>query len=848
MIEGTDGGRQPPAGADRVRSARSAGRPSAWAAMGPSPPPGRVRSPRSVSSVSGRLFLLAVALGTAMLLSVPPLAAEAPVRATSLSPVAVTTSSYSPQPIAAVTTGSGTPVNFSFLGPAAPLPPQFFGSTVTVDSGIVANESDFIRATPARLLVWPGGGFGDRYDPIAGILHSVNGAAPAASNETAFVALCRAVACHAIFQVPGEINSSAFAAQDVAYTEQTLGFHPDYWEIGNEPALWRHFNLPWAAWNRTQAIAPTPQAYAEEVLQYGQAMRSVDPTIRILGLPGVGEGGKVESTWMAAVASLDGSWISGLAVHAYPAGKGTKGASLSTFLGSLNNSNSLLSRIPSDRTALNASCGRCASLPLFVTELGTAVLSGTYDPYVEGFPDAVFLGAEVVQSLELNLTNIDTFGVRFTNPGSWENSTSYVRPSYTLFSDLLSRLGGEVQPLQPSLGIGGVYALESTRAGTSRVTDLFVVNSNSSSAIQISPGSIPGFPGGSAETWSWDGSTPAPMASYWPTGVPASWTVPSAGLLLVESSSPVSVPVILTETGLTAGTRWYASIANQSETSGSSHMTFFLPAGAYPVVASPPKRLPDGGREVEYAPGMIAVGSTPLGANVDFRVQYLLLLESTPSGAGETLPASGWYNATAPLALQAVARTGYAFVSWSHSGPSGYAGSLANASMSLVGQTVEIANFTAVPAGPDPPALGVPSNPSNGLLRTSLATPVAATLIGAAIVLNFHRHRQRAAGNPGSSTERPATPPRAPGKSRDSPQAGTPPMAGVRDPQEARRQAVLARARRLATRARGLAPDAPMGESVVEGLRQSLTLLRSSRIEEADRRLGETEREMDSAG
>ncbi|MFI5414724.1 MAG: hypothetical protein ACHQ16_03540, partial [Candidatus Lutacidiplasmatales archaeon] len=554
--------------------------------------PSEMRTGRRFGVAPARLLLLAATIGIALLLSVPPLSSSA--AGSPAVPRAVHPSASLPLSavVPAVST-SGTPVNFSLSGPAAPLPSDFFGSTVTVDSGIVTNESDFIRATPARLLVWPGGGFGDRYDPIAGLMHGhLTLPGPAPSNETAFIALCRSVGCHAIFQVPGEINSSAFAAELVTYTEQTLGFHPEYWEIGNEPALWHHFGLPWASWNRTQLPAPTPQAYAEEVLAYGQAMRAVDPAIRIIGLPGVGLGGKVESSWMTAVASLDGPWIAGLAIHTYPAGIGPRNASLPGFLATLNGTNSLTSRIPVDRAAMNASCGRCSTLPLFVTELGSAVLSGTYTPYVEGFPDAVFLGAEVVQALELNVSNIDTFAVRFTNPGSWENATSDVRPSYTLFSGLLSRLHGTMQSLQPSGGVGGVYAMEATQSGTSGGTDLFVVNANSSTAIQIAPGSIPGYPAGTAESWAWNGTTSEPVASYWPSGLPVAWSVPAVGLLLIESRSAPSVPVTVTETGLAPGARWFVSVADELETSGTPEMTFFLPAGGYPVVASPAKGLP----------------------------------------------------------------------------------------------------------------------------------------------------------------------------------------------------------------------------------------------------------------
>lgn len=794
----------------------------------------------------GRLLLLAVIIGIALLLSVPPVsssgAGSRPDSPSSLAPPSL------PRTLAVpAASASGTPVNFSLSGASAPLPPDFFGSTVTVDSGIVTNESDFIRATPARLLVWPGGGFGDRYDPMAGLMYGhLSLPGPAPSNETAFIALCREVGCHAIFQVPGEINSSTFAAEVVTYTEQTLGFHPDYWEIGNEPALWHHFGEPWESWNRTTVPAPTPQAYAEEVLAYGQAMRAVDPTIRIIGLPGVGLGGKTESAWLTAVASLDGSWISGLAIHTYPAGIGPRGATLPGFLATLNGANSLPSRIPVDRAAMNASCGRCSALPLFVTELGSAVLSGTYDPYVEGFPDAVFLGAEVVQALALNVTNVDTFAVRFTNPGSWENATSDVRPSYTLFSELLSRLHGTVRPLQPTGGVGGVYALEATQSGTSGATDLFVVNANSSTAIQIHPGSVPGFPPGPAETWAWNGSTSEPVANYWPTGLPAAWSVPPVGLLLIETHTAPSVPVTVTETGLATGERWYISLANEFETSGTPAVTFFLPAGVYPLVGSPTRTLPDGGREVVFVPPNVTVGSAPVGVTADYRIQYLLLVEATPSGAGVTLPESGWYNASAPVPIAAVARNGFAFAGWSHSGPSGYSGSLANTSVSLAGRTVEVANFTPAAAVPDPPPVGGTGDSPGPFAHGNLALPLAGALVFAAVVLNFHRRRARppTAAAPGSPPN--AESPPEPSRATDPPKPASVPVAGRLGVDDARRRAVLDRAHRLTAQIGRLPPHSPVEGVAVEGLRRSLALLRAAQVEQAEQILAQAERALDS--
>jgi hypothetical protein len=717
-----------------------------------------------------------------------------------------------------------------------------------VDSAIVNNESEFINASPARLLVWPGGGFGDRYDPITGILHDAKGlSAPAASNESQFIALCRAIGCRAIFQVPGEIDSPAYAARIVAYTEQTLGFHPEYWEIGNEPALWHHFNLSWSEWNNSQRLAPTPLQYAEEVAQYGPAMRAVDPTIRILGLPGVGAGGKLENTWIAAVASVDGSWIAGLGIHVYPAGMGPGNATLASFLDSLTGPNSLPHRVPLERATVASVCPSCAGLPIFVTELGSAVLNGTYGSLVAGFPDAVFLGAEVIQALELNLSNIDTFGVRFTNPGSWENATSSVRPSYTLFSELLTHLGGEIQPLGAGATVGGVYAVESTRAGPPTVRDLFMVNSNVSSSVEFEPDSIPGLSGTPAESWVWSSATSQPEPEYWPTGLPSTWTVPPVALLLIETSSPASVPVTVSETGLAPGARWYLTVAGQTLSSPTAQMTLFLPPGGYAVSPSPPEFVANGTRRVEFAPGTITVGTGPTSVSVPFELQYLVVVEVTPGGAGEAVPGSGWYNASAPVHLEAIARPGYTFNAWSFSGPSGYSGRSANGSFSPLGRTLEIATFLAIPQTPASGPVGGNLTVNFGFPSIPIAIPLAALLILAAVVLNFHRRRS---GAPSARAGGPVAADSPPGASevgeRSSPGAGGPSVGSVA-PSEERQHQVIDRARRLSGRIRELPSGDPHALEAAQALRGALAFMRASRFDEADRSLAEIERELGGA-
>src|SRR4029077_6850449 len=109
---------------------------------------------------------------------------------------------------------------------------------------------------------------------------------------------------------PAEIDSPSTAAYDVAYTEQVLQFRPAYWEIGNEPAIWTHFQLPWSEWAPAQNLNATPVQFAQVVQRYVTAIHAVDPSAAIIGLGGVGTGAYGETPWITSTVRLNGPNLS----------------------------------------------------------------------------------------------------------------------------------------------------------------------------------------------------------------------------------------------------------------------------------------------------------------------------------------------------------------------------------------------------------------------------------------------------------------------------------------------------------------------------------------------------------
>src|SRR5208283_2219087 len=359
---------------------------------------------------------------------------------------------------------TGNPVSPSSWGSTgSPISSTFWGTTVTPRAKILPGEGTLMNATPTQIILWPGAMAGDFYNPMNGSIYTVHRYyvptekrivtrsyhtwENVTTTEAEFVKWCESIHCASIFQVPGETNNSAMAAWMVNYTENTLGFHPTYWEIGNEPQLWKMYNVSWTKWPIQNSTLPTskvtPSGYAWLVHNFTVAMRAVDPKIKIIGLPAAGRPDPLPvEDWVAPVVAVDGPDISVIAYHDYPAGNALPGSpTLQNFYAAINGSAGLNGRIAEIRggiqngsnparyplTTCTAACA--ANISLFVTEFGTALSHREYGPWSVAFPGALDYAAQVTQAMDLNVSNVDVFGSVFNTTNSWLSLTGAVRPS-----------------------------------------------------------------------------------------------------------------------------------------------------------------------------------------------------------------------------------------------------------------------------------------------------------------------------------------------------------------------------------------------------------------------------------
>lgn len=644
-----------------------------------------------------------------------------------------------PGAISARASGATVPVNFSLAPSGFALSPTFWGTTISAEAHLMPDEASIVAATPSRVLVWPGANAGDRVDMLNDTIITQNGTGPLRwhpleTNETQFIALCRAVHCTAILQVPGEIDDPSFAASVVNYTERTLGFYPSYWEIGNEPELWRYWQVPWDQWNippQTSAQMITPSEYAWEVHNYTNLLRIADPSIQILGLAGTGRAQSAQiplSSWINESVAVNPS-LAGVAFHVYTAGVwGNR--TLQQFYAFTTGPWSVPGRVSDARksisAAVNTTCPGCPDPQVLLTELGSGLSHYYYSNFSRTFPGGLAMAASEAEGMDLNLTTVAVFATELNTTNSWFSVQGAMRPNYAVYADLLDRLGPQVVPCSlqaPAAPIyteyntslaSNLFAVATTDPSDLGRADLLAINLNITTNVSFQP-SLPGIaPGTPAELYQWSGrafysstnqstwvvpETPAPVATFFPSGIPSTWTLPPETVAVLESYPSGGAPVTFVPSGLSPTARWYLSVNGETHVSTSGNLSLFLPTGTS-TLSSVPIPLPLGTfypnpkeRLQPFPPASVSVGSTPLTVPVPFVHQWALTITVSPTGGGTVAPMYPWANASLPDLLLATPAAEFVVGNWTGVGDGHFSGPGAQATVVALGSVQETIQF-----------------------------------------------------------------------------------------------------------------------------------------------------------
>jgi hypothetical protein len=501
--------------------------------------------------------------------------------------------------------------------------------------------------TPLTFYRWPGGALADSVNMSSGTEYGNHTQFQLLTNESEFVAWCESVECHSIFQVPGEINNSSTAAWEVYYTLHTLGFQPTYWEIGDEPQGWVHFNIPWPEWNSSQRDRiPNATTYARLEQRYIAAMQAeaglLGTELKFIGLPGEGDGDANEAKWINATVQLDGPQLSAMAIHVYPAGNGSEGPiSLSRFFATLQDTHSISARAPVDEQLIRNACPTCAPIALLVDELGSGTTdAGNWTPFMDSYPEVPYVTAELVQAMYDNVSSVELFALNSSYPGSLFSGTGAAHPVDALYTSVLPHFEPMLLNRTLTNALPGTYVAASDSPNDSSVT-LLAANANVSASVQLNVSGL-GFTGNATYTeWSWNNTTSSVHSST-AHGPDSAWTLPPQGILLVSvcrsaSCSPVvasQYPVVFNETGLPAGEEWGVTLNGTFANSTTSSILYRLPNGTYSYRVETVT-----GFSVSPAAGQVAIAGSGQSVNLTFT-------RLSPSSYAVTFVETGLANGT----------------------------------------------------------------------------------------------------------------------------------------------------------------------------------------------------------
>lgn len=145
-----------------------------------------------------------------------------------------------------------------------------------------------------------------------------------------FMALVKAAESNAYLAINIESGTIDDATNFITYVNKTKNYGVKWWQLGNEPSMTGPNFMP-EYYNASNSLQPYFSVYNNKYLQYRNALLSVDPTIKTVGLEvhsGMDIGGGVagvntpndrgEPDWFTPFMAAVGNQVDALAFHYYP--------------------------------------------------------------------------------------------------------------------------------------------------------------------------------------------------------------------------------------------------------------------------------------------------------------------------------------------------------------------------------------------------------------------------------------------------------------------------------------------------------------------------------------------------
>jgi hypothetical protein len=176
------------------------------------------------------------------------------------------------------------------------VPDTAYGLNQAVWDGNMNTEAsvDLLGRAGVQMMRYPGGSYGDGYHWQTNTVSGGGWVAPGTDFDS-FMGTTKSVGAQAMVIANYGSGTPEEAAGWVRYANVTKGYGVKYWEIGNEVFGNGYYG---ADWELDYHTSKSPTTYANNVVQYVQAMKAVDPTIKIgvvLTLPNSWPDGSVAS-------------------------------------------------------------------------------------------------------------------------------------------------------------------------------------------------------------------------------------------------------------------------------------------------------------------------------------------------------------------------------------------------------------------------------------------------------------------------------------------------------------------------------------------------------------------------
>lgn len=192
-----------------------------------------------------------------------------------------------------------------------------------------AKVSSLMKAAGVRQLRFPGGSGADGYHWKTHTMSDGGGWIASNTDFDHFMATAKTVGAQPILTANYGSGTPQEAADWVKYANVDKGYGVKYWEIGNEVYGNGHYGNG-NGWEIDTHADKSPTAYAKNLIAYAQAMKAVDPTVKIGavlttpgGWPDAVTAPGDSADWNHTVLSIAGSSIDFVIVHWYPGGTTT---------------------------------------------------------------------------------------------------------------------------------------------------------------------------------------------------------------------------------------------------------------------------------------------------------------------------------------------------------------------------------------------------------------------------------------------------------------------------------------------------------------------------------------------